>query len=97
MRVEGLETLDYFDHLLQGERCTEQADAITFDGEVMLLISPSFSLLYVPAFRFLTSLGPCCITLATDYFLSFVMQKLTKGAFEFKSYVMLHHESFFWN
>ncbi|XP_057791724.1 putative glucose-6-phosphate 1-epimerase isoform X2 [Salvia miltiorrhiza] len=34
VRVEGLETLDYFDHLLQGERCTEQADAITFDGEL---------------------------------------------------------------
>lgn len=35
MRVEGLETLDYFDNLLQKERYTEQADAITFDGEVM--------------------------------------------------------------
>lgn len=34
VRVEGLETLDYFDNLLQGERSTEQADAITFDGEV---------------------------------------------------------------
>lgn len=38
VRVEGLETLDYFDNLLQRERYTEQADAITFDGEVMCLI-----------------------------------------------------------
>uniref|UniRef100_A0A5B6YSD0 glucose-6-phosphate 1-epimerase n=2 Tax=Davidia involucrata TaxID=16924 RepID=A0A5B6YSD0_DAVIN len=34
VRVEGLETLDYFDNLLHRERFTEQADAITFDGEV---------------------------------------------------------------
>ncbi|XP_075510733.1 putative glucose-6-phosphate 1-epimerase isoform X1 [Primulina tabacum] len=34
VRVEGLETLDYFDNLLQKERFTEQADAITFDGEI---------------------------------------------------------------
>ncbi|GMH06788.1 hypothetical protein Nepgr_008628 [Nepenthes gracilis] len=34
VRVEGLETLDYFDNLMQRERYTEQADAITFDGEV---------------------------------------------------------------
>ncbi|KAJ9683360.1 hypothetical protein PVL29_019090 [Vitis rotundifolia] len=34
VRVEGLETLDYFDNLMQRERHTEQADAITFDGEV---------------------------------------------------------------
>ncbi|KAI3837307.1 hypothetical protein MKX03_000707 [Papaver bracteatum] len=34
VRVEGLETLDYFDNLMQRERFTEQADAITFDGEV---------------------------------------------------------------
>lgn len=34
VRVEGLETLDYFDHLMTRERYTEQADAITFDGEV---------------------------------------------------------------
>ncbi|KAI3452482.1 hypothetical protein Pfo_009146 [Paulownia fortunei] len=34
VRVEGLETLDYFDNLLQRERYTEQADAITFDGEI---------------------------------------------------------------
>ncbi|XP_030544808.1 putative glucose-6-phosphate 1-epimerase [Rhodamnia argentea] len=33
VRVEGLETLDYFDNLMQRERFTEQADAITFDGE----------------------------------------------------------------
>lgn len=33
VRVEGLETLDYFDNLQQGERFTEQADAITFDSE----------------------------------------------------------------
>lgn len=34
VRVEGLETLDYFDNLMQRDRFTEQADAITFDGEV---------------------------------------------------------------
>ncbi|GAY61337.1 hypothetical protein CUMW_209190 [Citrus unshiu] len=34
VRVEGLETLDYFDYLMNKERFTEQADAITFDGEV---------------------------------------------------------------
>ncbi|KAK1320927.1 hypothetical protein QJS10_CPA03g00862 [Acorus calamus] len=34
VRVEGLETLDYLDNLMQRERFTEQADAITFDGEV---------------------------------------------------------------
>uniref|UniRef100_A0A5B7B1G0 glucose-6-phosphate 1-epimerase n=2 Tax=Davidia involucrata TaxID=16924 RepID=A0A5B7B1G0_DAVIN len=34
VRVEGLETLDYFDNLMQRERYTEQADAITFDGEI---------------------------------------------------------------
>ncbi|KAK9676345.1 hypothetical protein RND81_11G070900 [Saponaria officinalis] len=34
VRIEGLETLDYFDNLMSRERYTEQADAITFDGEV---------------------------------------------------------------
>ncbi|KAJ7970766.1 Glucose-6-phosphate 1-epimerase [Quillaja saponaria] len=34
VRVEGLETLDYFDNLMHRERFTEQADAITFDGEI---------------------------------------------------------------
>lgn len=34
VRVEGLETLDYFDNLHRKERFTEQADAITFDDEV---------------------------------------------------------------
>ncbi|KAL9684173.1 hypothetical protein QQ045_021607 [Rhodiola kirilowii] len=34
VRVEGLETLDYFDNLNRKERFTEQADAITFDGEI---------------------------------------------------------------
>ncbi|XVE67857.1 hypothetical protein DITRI_Ditri09bG0021500 [Diplodiscus trichospermus] len=33
VRVEGLETLDYFDNLINRERFTEQADAITFDSE----------------------------------------------------------------
>ena len=33
VRIEGLETLDYFDNLMHRERFTEQADAITFDGE----------------------------------------------------------------
>ncbi|XP_021658476.2 putative glucose-6-phosphate 1-epimerase isoform X2 [Hevea brasiliensis] len=34
VRVEGLETLDYFDNLMHRERFTEQADAITFDAEI---------------------------------------------------------------
>lgn len=34
VRVEGLETLDYLDNLLQKGRYTEQADATTFDGEI---------------------------------------------------------------
>lgn len=38
MRVEGLETLDYLDNLMHKERFTEQADAITFDGEVLCFI-----------------------------------------------------------
>lgn len=33
VRIEGLETLDYFDNLMNRSRFTEQADAITFDGE----------------------------------------------------------------
>uniref|UniRef100_A0A0R0EHC5 Glucose-6-phosphate 1-epimerase n=1 Tax=Glycine max TaxID=3847 RepID=A0A0R0EHC5_SOYBN len=33
VRIEGLETLDYFDNLLNRSRFTEQADALTFDGE----------------------------------------------------------------
>lgn len=37
MRVEGLETLDYLDNLMDRQRFTEQADAITFDGEVCTL------------------------------------------------------------
>ncbi|KAF6157484.1 hypothetical protein GIB67_004422 [Kingdonia uniflora] len=34
IRVEGLETLDYLDNLVNKERFTEQADAITFDSKV---------------------------------------------------------------
>ncbi|KAL9260620.1 putative glucose-6-phosphate 1-epimerase [Drosera capensis] len=34
VRVEGLETLDYLDNLLNKERITEQGDAITFESEV---------------------------------------------------------------
>ncbi|MFS7925328.1 putative aldose 1-/Glucose-6-phosphate 1-epimerase, galactose mutarotase-like domain superfamily [Helianthus anomalus] len=34
VHVEGLQTLDYFDNLSKRERYTEQADAITFDGEI---------------------------------------------------------------
>ena len=34
VRVEGLETLDYFDNLKGRERFTEQGDAITFESEV---------------------------------------------------------------
>lgn len=39
VRVEGLETLDYLDNLLHRERFTEQADALTFDGEVSFSLS----------------------------------------------------------
>ncbi|CAN6464455.1 unnamed protein product [Victoria cruziana] len=43
VRVEGLETLDYFDNLKQRQRFTEQTDAVTFDGEVdrIYLSTPS--------------------------------------------------------
>ncbi|KAL1318935.1 hypothetical protein HN51_071213 [Arachis hypogaea] len=43
VRIEGLETLDYFDNLMNRSRFTEQADAITFDGEIdrVYLRSPS--------------------------------------------------------
>ncbi|KAK7293469.1 hypothetical protein RJT34_16335 [Clitoria ternatea] len=34
VRVEGLETLDYFDNLMNRSRFTEQADAITFDDQM---------------------------------------------------------------
>ncbi|CAN6250034.1 unnamed protein product [Urochloa humidicola] len=34
IRVEGLETLDYFDNLNEKERFTEQGDAIVFEAEV---------------------------------------------------------------
>ncbi|XP_071690957.1 putative glucose-6-phosphate 1-epimerase isoform X2 [Rutidosis leptorrhynchoides] len=34
VRVEGLETLDFLDNQQQGKRCTEQPDALTFDGQV---------------------------------------------------------------
>ncbi|KAK2966474.1 hypothetical protein RJ640_019003 [Escallonia rubra] len=34
VRVEGLETRDYFDNLCQKERFTEQGDALTFESEV---------------------------------------------------------------
>ncbi|KAM0064226.1 putative aldose 1-/Glucose-6-phosphate 1-epimerase, galactose mutarotase-like domain superfamily [Helianthus debilis subsp. tardiflorus] len=34
VHVEGLQTLDYFDNMSKRERYTEQADAITFDGEI---------------------------------------------------------------
>jgi hypothetical protein len=37
VRVEGLETLDYVDNLMNRSRFTEQADAITFDGEVGII------------------------------------------------------------
>ncbi|TVU32819.1 hypothetical protein EJB05_24577 [Eragrostis curvula] len=34
VRVEGLETLDYFDNLQSKTRCTEQGDAVVFESEV---------------------------------------------------------------
>lgn len=59
MRVEGLETLDYFDNLMDRERFTEQADAITFDGEVCTLIY--FLLPFVPDvnLQYATKLTSC--------------------------------------
>ncbi|GLT65109.1 hypothetical protein SLA2020_375610 [Shorea laevis] len=43
VRVEGLETLDYFDNLMHRERFTEQADAVTFEDEIdrVYLSTPS--------------------------------------------------------
>jgi glucose-6-phosphate 1-epimerase len=34
VRVEGLETLDYLDNMLEKERFTEQGDALTFESEI---------------------------------------------------------------
>lgn len=41
VRVEGLETLDFLDNLLDKKRFTEQADALTFDGQVANLFQIS--------------------------------------------------------
>ncbi|KAE8021460.1 hypothetical protein FH972_007346 [Carpinus fangiana] len=41
VRVEGLETLDYLDNLMDRQRFTKQADAITFDGEIFYLTTPT--------------------------------------------------------
>ncbi|GJN19143.1 hypothetical protein PR202_gb06385 [Eleusine coracana subsp. coracana] len=38
VRVEGLETLDYFDHLQSKIRCTEQGDAVVFESEKVVII-----------------------------------------------------------
>ena len=35
VRIEGLETLDYFDNLKEKKRFTEQGDAIVFESEVI--------------------------------------------------------------
>ncbi|RYR28587.1 hypothetical protein Ahy_B01g052730 isoform B [Arachis hypogaea] len=51
IRIEGLETLDYLDNLLQKERFTEQGDAITFESEVNPLES-----LHLDRQKFSTSL-----------------------------------------
>ncbi|KAK4721493.1 hypothetical protein R3W88_011726 [Solanum pinnatisectum] len=45
VRVEGLETLDYMDCLLQRERFTEQADAITFVHRVYLSTPPKIAII----------------------------------------------------
>jgi hypothetical protein len=37
VRVDGLETLYYVDNLMNRSRFTEQADAITFDGDVGII------------------------------------------------------------
>lgn len=42
VRVEGLETLDFLDNLVHRKRFTEQADALTFDGEVPKLLFSRF-------------------------------------------------------
>lgn len=43
VRIEGLETMDYFDNLFNRERFTEQGDAITFESEIdrVYLSSPN--------------------------------------------------------
>ncbi|XP_024992757.1 putative glucose-6-phosphate 1-epimerase [Cynara cardunculus var. scolymus] len=43
VRIEGLETMDYFDNLFKRERFTEQGDAITFESEIdrVYLSSPN--------------------------------------------------------
>lgn len=46
VRIEGLETLDYFDNLINRARFTEQADAVTFDGEVKSLVLIQICLKY---------------------------------------------------
>ncbi|KAF9616234.1 hypothetical protein IFM89_029010 [Coptis chinensis] len=51
VRVEGLETIDYLDNLLNRERFTEQGDAITFESEVNILF-PGV-LCYVPCVSFI--------------------------------------------
>lgn len=46
VRVEGLETLDYFDNLNGKKRFTEQADVITFDDEVFWFAALAFIYLF---------------------------------------------------
>jgi hypothetical protein len=47
VRIEGLETLDYVDNLMNRSRFTEQADAITFDGEVGIINHDILSYIYI--------------------------------------------------
>lgn len=50
VRIEGVETLNYLDHLRDKERVTEQADAITFESEVtyFALNRSTFGLGFIP-------------------------------------------------
>lgn len=65
VRVEGLETLDYLDHLAHRERFTEQADAITFDGEVPLF---SFVLILKAAYLWIGGNSISYVFLFSQFF-----------------------------
>ena len=51
VRIEGLETLDFFDNLMRRDRFTEQADAITFDCEVTKF-SYTFTIFFPSKWKF---------------------------------------------
>lgn len=89
VRVEGLETLDYFDNLLQRERYTEQADAITFDGEVIFLASLC---LYCMLIRSLKS-SYCALVILINF--NIVCHKIIFSICECKALSFCSAEQFF--